>query len=91
MFFKVTFYWLIRKLLLSAFIPAPNFLKIPKNDREKNYPNLTRCYYDEFSGCPRQILSGRHKVCSRGLETKILIFRRAKFLQTHLVIDVLNY
>ena len=40
MSFKVSFYWLIRKLSLSSFIPAPNFWKILKIDRENNYWKL---------------------------------------------------
>ena len=62
MCFKVSFYWLIGKLSMSSFIPAPNFWKIRKIRWVKNYLNLTtRCYYDKISGCPWQILSGRRK------------------------------
>ena len=38
--FKVTFYWLIGKLSLSSFIPAPNFWKIRKIRWVKNYWKL---------------------------------------------------
>ena len=46
--FYVTFYWLIGKLSLSSFIPAPNFKKIRTIRWVKSYLNLTRSYYDEI-------------------------------------------
>ena len=71
--FLKSLYWLIGKLSLSSFIPAPTFKKFRKLIEKKNYLDLTGYYHDRI---PWRIYEhdGKMKLCYIERKTNIWFF-----------------
>ena len=54
--FEVTFYWLIGKLSLNSFIPAPNFYKKIRKLMEKTINEIEHSTMVEFQDSPTNII-----------------------------------